>query len=60
MDQGGPPDGEQLTRIEYAGLARGEDPTLARAVADLAERHQQHLDGLPIAQPMTEQKANVG
>lgn len=35
------------TRIEYAGLARGEDPTLARAVAELAERHGQHLDGLP-------------
>ncbi|MEO7722232.1 MAG: cytochrome c biogenesis protein ResB [Pseudolysinimonas sp.] len=39
--------GKQLTRIEYAGLARGEDPTLARAVAELAERHQQHLDGVP-------------
>jgi cytochrome c biogenesis protein len=35
-----------LTRIEYAGLARGEDPTLARAVAELAERHQQHLDDI--------------
>jgi len=38
--------GTQLTRIEYAGLARGEDPTLARAVAELAQRHQQHLDGV--------------
>ena len=28
------------TRLEYAGLARGEDPTLAAAVADLARRHQ--------------------
>ncbi|HEY4153343.1 MAG TPA: cytochrome c biogenesis protein ResB [Pseudolysinimonas sp.] len=36
--------GKRLTRIEYAGLARGEDPTLARAVAELAERHQQHLE----------------
>ena len=41
--------GKQLTRVEYAGLARGEDPTLARSVAELAERHQQHLDGLPDA-----------
>ncbi len=35
------------TRLEYAGLARGEDPTLARAVAELAQRHQQHLEGVP-------------
>ena len=35
------------TRIEYAGLARGEDPTLARAVSDLAARHGQHLDTVP-------------
>ncbi|TXK18594.1 cytochrome c biogenesis protein ResB [Homoserinibacter sp. GY 40078] len=32
------------TRIEYAGLARGEDPTLAAAVADLARRHQERLE----------------
>jgi cytochrome c biogenesis protein len=32
------------TRIEYAGLARGEDPTLERAVADLAHRHAEYLD----------------
>jgi len=38
--------GSKSTRIEFAGLARGEDPTLARAVADLAQRHQQHLDGV--------------
>jgi len=25
--------------LEYAGLARGEDPTLERAVGDLASRH---------------------
>jgi cytochrome c biogenesis protein len=31
------------TRIEYAGLARGEDPTLEAAVADLARRHQAAL-----------------
>ncbi|MEO8095432.1 MAG: cytochrome c biogenesis protein ResB [Pseudolysinimonas sp.] len=28
------------TRLEYAGLARGEDPTLVAAVADLARRHR--------------------
>ena len=28
------------TRLEYAGLARGEDPTLEAAVADLARRHR--------------------
>ncbi|HEY4224703.1 MAG TPA: cytochrome c biogenesis protein ResB [Pseudolysinimonas sp.] len=41
------------TRIEYAGLARGEDPSLARSLAELAKRHQQHLDGLsdPAAGP---------
>jgi cytochrome c biogenesis protein len=30
-------------RIEYAGLARGEDPTLAAAVADLARTHADAL-----------------
>ena len=46
-----PASGTQLTRIEYAGLARGEDPTLARAVAELAERHGRHLDGTPDESP---------
>ncbi len=32
-------------RLEYAGLARGEDPGLAAAVAELAERHQAALAG---------------
>ncbi|CAN5236364.1 cytochrome c biogenesis protein ResB [soil metagenome] len=32
------------SRVEYAGLARGEDPTLVAAVADLARRHQAALD----------------
>jgi cytochrome c biogenesis protein len=32
------------TRLEYAGLARGEDPTLVAAVADLARRHQAALE----------------
>jgi cytochrome c biogenesis protein len=30
-------------RFEYAGLARGDDPTLDRAVAEIAERHSQRL-----------------
>jgi len=30
-------------RLEYAGLARGEDPGLERAVSDLAERHIKRL-----------------
>jgi cytochrome c biogenesis protein len=30
-------------RLEYAGLARGDDPALDAAVADLAARHQQQL-----------------
>jgi len=31
-------------RIEYAGLARGEDPALAGAVADLARAHAEALE----------------
>ena len=38
------------SRLEYAGLARGEDPTLAAAVADLAERHRTVL-GDPESEP---------
>jgi cytochrome c biogenesis protein len=34
------PDG---VRVEYAGLARGEDPALPRAVDELAARHAQTL-----------------
>ena len=30
-------------RIEYAGLARGEDPTLDAAVSAIAQRHSQQL-----------------
>jgi len=30
-------------RLEYAGLARGEDPGLAGAVAEIARRHSQQL-----------------
>jgi cytochrome c biogenesis protein len=31
------------SRLEYAGLARGEDPTLEAAVEDLAQRHTDAL-----------------
>ncbi len=34
--------GGKLT-LEYAGLARGDDPGLTAAVEELAERHSQHL-----------------
>ncbi len=38
-------DGEGNTlQLEYAGLARGEDPQLAQAVADVARRHEAALD----------------
>ena len=31
------------SRIEYAGLARGDDPTLDAAVAELARKHAELL-----------------
>jgi cytochrome c biogenesis protein len=37
--------GENGLRLEYAGLARGEDPTLERAVDDLAKKHLASLGG---------------
>jgi len=37
------PDGRTL-RIEYAGLARGEDPSLAEAVEQVAQRHGDALE----------------
>ncbi len=36
-------EGEGGIRLEYAGLARGEDPGLEAAVADIAERHAARL-----------------
>lgn len=39
-------DGSSL-RIEYAGLARGEDPTLEGAVAQFAQRHRDSLEAAP-------------
>lgn len=45
-------DGADGPRLEYAGLARGEDPTLAASVADLARRHRAALgDDEPGADP---------
>ncbi|MEO6199917.1 MAG: cytochrome c biogenesis protein ResB [Cryobacterium sp.] len=41
-------------RLEYAGLARGDDPALEAAVADLADRHGAQLSALPLA-PTPEQ-----
>lgn len=35
---------DEGVRLEYAGLARGEDPTLAAAVSDLAKRHTERLE----------------
>lgn len=51
------PVGEDAVRIEYAGLARGEDPAIAVAVADLARRHGSALGDEPASAPVT--PANV-
>ncbi|MFT2818143.1 cytochrome c biogenesis protein ResB [Leifsonia sp. A12D58] len=40
-------------RLEYAGLARGEDPALEAAVADLADRHLEALGGTNPATDLT-------
>jgi cytochrome c biogenesis protein len=44
-------------RLEYAGLARGEDPGLVAAVAEIAERHQAALGGA--VDPGPEDDANA-
>ena len=44
-------DGDRV-RLEYAGLARGEDPTLATAVEQLAEKHAAALEAA-IREPAT-------
>jgi cytochrome c biogenesis protein len=36
--------------LEYAGLARGDDPGLAAAVADLARAHSDALEATPTAE----------
>ena len=38
------PTGDGAVAIEYAGLARGEDPALAVAVEGLQREHQKALD----------------
>ena len=43
--------------IEYAGLARGDDPALPSAVADLADRHSALIGANGAAQPDEESKA---
>jgi cytochrome c biogenesis protein len=35
---------DTTVQIEYAGLARGEDPALAAAVAQIADRHERDLN----------------
>ena len=37
--------GDDTIHLEYAGLARGDDPTLSAAVDDLARGHERLLDG---------------
>jgi len=40
-------------RLEYAGLARGEDPALESAVAALADRHVALLErSAPVVSPV--------
>ncbi|TFB56665.1 cytochrome c biogenesis protein ResB [Cryobacterium tagatosivorans] len=41
--------GDGSVRLEYAGLARGDDPALEAAVADLADRHGAQLPAAPLA-----------
>jgi cytochrome c biogenesis protein len=41
-------------RLEYAGLARGEDPTLRKAVVDIADAHTEALTGVSDPSPQKE------
>ncbi|HSP53628.1 MAG TPA: cytochrome c biogenesis protein ResB [Cryobacterium sp.] len=50
------PDQDGALRLEYAGLARGEDPALESAVGDLADRHTDLLLSSQSATPAFEQK----
>jgi cytochrome c biogenesis protein len=36
--------GDGVVHLEYAGLARGEDPTLGTAVDQVVQRHADALD----------------
>ncbi|WP_052542319.1 cytochrome c biogenesis protein ResB [Cryobacterium roopkundense] len=38
-------------RLEYAGLARGDDPALEAAVADLADRHSAQFNPIQVVDP---------
>jgi cytochrome c biogenesis protein len=50
------PEQDGSLRLEYAGLARGEDPALESAVSDLADRHTDLLLSSQSATPAFEQK----
>jgi cytochrome c biogenesis protein len=45
------PQADGSTILEYAGLARGEDPTLEAAVAALADKHAAGLAPGPVSDP---------
>jgi cytochrome c biogenesis protein len=48
-------------RVEYAGLARGEDPTLASAVDQVVERHSASLPvGAPVSDPNDQSRPDTG
>ncbi|CAN7396091.1 cytochrome c biogenesis protein ResB [Microbacterium sp. LjRoot45] len=44
-------DGIRSLHLEYAGLARGEDPAIAAAVAELVRRHGSAVDDLLASSP---------
>jgi cytochrome c biogenesis protein len=50
------PGADGSLRLEYAGLARGEDPALESAVGDIADRHTDLLLSSQSATPASEQK----
>jgi cytochrome c biogenesis protein len=52
------PAGDEVL-LEYAGLARGEDPAIAVAVADLARRHREALGEDEASVPSSPAPANV-
>ena len=45
---------DEGVRLEYAGLARGEDPTLRKAVVDIADTHTEALTGVSDPSPEKE------
>jgi cytochrome c biogenesis protein len=51
------PDGDEV-RIEYAGLARGEDPAIGVAVADLARRHGEAMGDRSASTPVAPANVN--